>query len=257
MDHSKEKQLRSTSAPSVIYFLAAGDPAAAIKIGVTTRSTLLDRMKKTQVHNHSPSNCSESFVSMTVTARRGTRRIRRTRCACASPTSAVSSPTRAEPIGSRPRRSCSRKSPRPRFLPKTSASRNPSIRRSIPTRPPDLRRNRATYALLVFAVMAAYVSLWRSHWLPLTPFISKYGGDALWALLVFSRLRFHLQERLDHPDRARRARVFMDHRVLAALSRSMDRRHPRDSSGSARPRFHLQPSGPPRLRPGHRSRNAG
>ena len=54
MDHSNEKQLRSTSAPSVIYFLAAGDPAAAIKIGVTTRSTLLDRMKKTQAHNHEP-----------------------------------------------------------------------------------------------------------------------------------------------------------------------------------------------------------
>ena len=50
--------------------------------------------------------------------------------------------------------------------------------------PPDIRRNRATYALLVFAVMAAGL-VWRSHWLPLTPFLSKYGGDALWALLVF------------------------------------------------------------------------
>jgi len=54
MDRSKEKHLRSTSAPSVIYFLAAGTPATAVKIGVTTRSTLLDRMKKTQVHNHEP-----------------------------------------------------------------------------------------------------------------------------------------------------------------------------------------------------------
>ena len=27
--------------------------------------------------------------------------------------------------------------------------------------------------------------VWRSHLLPLSPFMSKYGGDALWALLVF------------------------------------------------------------------------
>ncbi|WP_395749783.1 DUF2809 domain-containing protein [Prosthecobacter sp.] len=27
--------------------------------------------------------------------------------------------------------------------------------------------------------------LWRSRYLPLAPFLSKYGGDALWALAVF------------------------------------------------------------------------
>ncbi|MES2659241.1 MAG: DUF2809 domain-containing protein [Verrucomicrobiota bacterium] len=33
-------------------------------------------------------------------------------------------------------------------------------------------------------VMAAGL-LWRSRFLPLPPFLGKYGGDALWALLVF------------------------------------------------------------------------
>jgi len=50
--------------------------------------------------------------------------------------------------------------------------------------PPDIARSRAWYALLIVAVMAVGL-VWRSHWLPLTPFLSKYGGDALWALLVF------------------------------------------------------------------------
>ena len=53
-DNSADAQLRWWQAPGVIYFLAAGSPAAAIKIGVTTRATLLDRMKKTQAHNHEP-----------------------------------------------------------------------------------------------------------------------------------------------------------------------------------------------------------
>jgi hypothetical protein len=45
-------------------------------------------------------------------------------------------------------------------------------------------RNRWFYALLVLLVMGAGL-IWRSHLLPLSPFMSKYGGDALWALLVF------------------------------------------------------------------------
>ncbi len=51
-DSSNENQLKWWRSPGVIYFLAAGSPAIAIKIGVTTRATLLDRMKKTQTHNH-------------------------------------------------------------------------------------------------------------------------------------------------------------------------------------------------------------
>ena len=31
----------------------------------------------------------------------------------------------------------------------------------------------------------AFGLVWRSHALPLSPFLSKYGGDALWALMVF------------------------------------------------------------------------
>lgn len=53
-DSSGEKQARWWRSPGVIYFLAAGQPHVAIKIGVTTRATLLDRMKKTQAHNHEP-----------------------------------------------------------------------------------------------------------------------------------------------------------------------------------------------------------
>ena len=51
-DSLKDNQQNWWRAPGVIYFLAAGHPASAIRIGVTTRSTLLERMKKAQVHNH-------------------------------------------------------------------------------------------------------------------------------------------------------------------------------------------------------------
>jgi hypothetical protein len=51
---SSENQLKWSSSPSVIYFFAAGSPPSAVKIGVTTRATLLDRMKITQTHNHEP-----------------------------------------------------------------------------------------------------------------------------------------------------------------------------------------------------------
>src|SRR6478752_3404001 len=45
-------------------------------------------------------------------------------------------------------------------------------------------RNRYVYLLgSVLSVAAGLV--WRSRLLPLTPFLSKYGGDALWALMVF------------------------------------------------------------------------
>ena len=53
-DSSNDSQLKWWRSPGVIYFLAAGIPATAIRIGVTTRATLLDRMKKTQAHNHEP-----------------------------------------------------------------------------------------------------------------------------------------------------------------------------------------------------------
>ncbi len=53
-DRSHENQLKWWRSPGVIYFFAAGSPAIAIKIGVTTRATLLDRMKKAQTHNHEP-----------------------------------------------------------------------------------------------------------------------------------------------------------------------------------------------------------
>ncbi|MCB1130613.1 MAG: GIY-YIG nuclease family protein [Verrucomicrobiae bacterium] len=53
-DSSNETQLKWWRSPGVIYFLAAGNPPSAIKIGVTTRATLLDRMRKTQTHNHEP-----------------------------------------------------------------------------------------------------------------------------------------------------------------------------------------------------------
>ena len=45
-------------------------------------------------------------------------------------------------------------------------------------------RSRVLYAGLMVAVIAVGL-LWRSKLVPLTPFVSKYGGDALWALMVF------------------------------------------------------------------------
>ncbi len=48
----------------------------------------------------------------------------------------------------------------------------------------DLRRNRLVYLLLTVLVMAVGL-LWRSRFVSLSPFFTKYGGDALWALLVF------------------------------------------------------------------------
>ena len=48
----------------------------------------------------------------------------------------------------------------------------------------SLPRHRPWYAILIALVMAAGV-LWRSQLLPLPWFAAKYGGDALWALMVF------------------------------------------------------------------------
>ena len=49
---------------------------------------------------------------------------------------------------------------------------------------PQSSRNRVLYAVLTLAVVAAGL-LWRSDSMPLPPAFSKYGGDALWALMVF------------------------------------------------------------------------
>lgn len=45
-------------------------------------------------------------------------------------------------------------------------------------------RNRWRYAVAAAAVMGMGL-FWRSGVLPLSSFASKYGGDALWALMVF------------------------------------------------------------------------
>lgn len=50
-------------------------------------------------------------------------------------------------------------------------------------------RNRLLYAGLVLAVIAAGL-LWRSDFIPLPPVVSKYGGDALWALMLFAGFGF-------------------------------------------------------------------
>jgi hypothetical protein len=57
------------------------------------------------------------------------------------------------------------------------------IQTTRPNRMPS-PRCRAVYALLVLTVIAAGL-LWRPSLLPLPPFASKYGGDALWSLMVF------------------------------------------------------------------------
>jgi len=52
-------------------------------------------------------------------------------------------------------------------------------------------RNRVRYALLALAVVAAGL-LWRSGLIPLPEWLSNYGGDALWALMVFVGFGFLL-----------------------------------------------------------------
>lgn len=56
---------------------------------------------------------------------------------------------------------------------------------------PQSSRNRVFYAVLALAVVAAGL-LWRSDIMPLPPILSKYGGDALWALMVFVGIGFLL-----------------------------------------------------------------
>jgi hypothetical protein len=50
-------------------------------------------------------------------------------------------------------------------------------------------RSRVLYAALMFAVVAAGL-LWRADFMPLSPVLSKYGGDALWSLMVFAGFGF-------------------------------------------------------------------
>lgn len=55
-------------------------------------------------------------------------------------------------------------------------------------------RARVCYAIAAIMVVGAGL-VWRSALLPLSAFLRKYGGDALWALLIFLLIRF-LQPRL-------------------------------------------------------------
>jgi glycopeptide antibiotics resistance protein len=50
-------------------------------------------------------------------------------------------------------------------------------------------RSRATYVLCGALVIVLGLA-WRSAWVGLPAFVAKYGGDALWALLVFLILGF-------------------------------------------------------------------
>jgi len=54
------------------------------------------------------------------------------------------------------------------------------------------QRSRLLYAALG-ALVVGLGLLWRSRLLPLSAFSTKYGGDALWALLVFLGLGFLLR----------------------------------------------------------------
>lgn len=83
----------------------------------------------------------------------------------------------------------------PRYLPYRYNIQQPMQNR-VHTRParkhtPPISRNRVLYAGLALAVIAAGL-LWRSGFIPLPPVMSKYGGDALWALMVFVGFGFLL-----------------------------------------------------------------
>jgi hypothetical protein len=54
---------------------------------------------------------------------------------------------------------------------------------------PQRTPSRTVYA--ISGVLTVGLGLiWRSSLLPISPFLTKYGGDALWALLVFFLVRF-------------------------------------------------------------------
>ena len=59
----------------------------------------------------------------------------------------------------------------------------------VGTGPRANSRSRPLYALISVLVVGIGL-LWRSGQLPLSPFIAKYGGDALWALMVFCGFGF-------------------------------------------------------------------
>lgn len=50
-------------------------------------------------------------------------------------------------------------------------------------------RGRLAYSLAAVGVVGLGL-IWRSPFLPLSPFMKKYGGDALWAALIFTLIRF-------------------------------------------------------------------
>jgi len=50
-------------------------------------------------------------------------------------------------------------------------------------------RLRIIYAAAALGLVAMGL-LWRSGLLPLTPFLVKYGGDAIWSAMVYALIRF-------------------------------------------------------------------
>lgn len=54
---------------------------------------------------------------------------------------------------------------------------------------PTSFRRRCGYALAAVGAVGLGL-LWRSSHIPLTPFLRKYGGDALWSAMVYLLIRF-------------------------------------------------------------------
>lgn len=65
-----------------------------------------------------------------------------------------------------------------------ASCRQPALPMNDPSIKNSHGRSRCLYALLMLLVMAGGL-LWRSRFVSLPAFMTKYGGDALWALLVF------------------------------------------------------------------------
>ena len=99
--------------------------------------------------------------------------------------------------------------------------------------------------------------VWSHSVIPLPPILSKHGGDALWALMLFVGFRIPSAPCVRVSCRPAALELLMGCRVLAALPCTVARRDASHAARSLGDGQHLQLAGPACLRTGCRSRCLG